>query len=34
MEVITGEIAPEAAAAPGGTNPFAPKWPGKKGGKK
>jgi HlyD family secretion protein len=34
MEVVTGEITPEMAAAPGGTNPFAPKWPGKKGGAK
>lgn len=34
LEVIAGEITPEMAAAPGGTNPFAPKWPGKKGGKR
>ena len=30
MEVITGEVAPEMAAAPGGTNPFAPKFPNRK----
>lgn len=34
MEVITGEIAPEMAAAPGGTNPFAPKFPSRKKAKK
>lgn len=32
MEVVTGEITPEMAAAPGGTNPFAPKWPSRKKG--